>query len=198
MAVAGNMEVPIYVVTSEQLLNCTHPTSNNAFATYSLVVGGQIKTRIVSVNGNGYIAGGGDIDRVEETVANCTLHTDDGTGIFNFTQVEQALVHASQKLAKMMPTRRLESNGLIKPVADDMSAHPRYRVFTMNTCQGSPPSCNCSDLPYDSLSDPSAILFGKGTWNGPSNISHTGEPDNQSTTVINVSILNLLIDHNRI
>lgn len=191
------MEVPIYVVTSEQILNCMHPTSDNAFATYSLVVGGHIKTLIVSVNGNGYIAGGGDIDRVEETVANCTLHTDDGTGMFNFTQVEQALVHASQTLAKMTPTRRLESNGSITTFADNMSAHPHYRTFTMNTCQDGPPSCNCSDLPYDSLSDPSAMLFGKGTWNGPS-IPHPGDHDNQSTTVINVSILNLLIAHNKI
>lgn len=190
MAVAGNMDVPVFVVTSEQEISCANPTSNNTFATYSLVVGGHIDAYLVSVNGDGYIAGGGDINRVTETVADCTLHINDGTGMLNFTLVELALVRASQKLANMIPTDKLESNGSITSLGDHISANtsPRYRVFTMNTCQNSlPPSYNCSDIPSNSLSDPSAMFFGKGAWNGPIK-SHPEDTDNDATTVINVRI----------
>lgn len=100
-----------------------------------------------------------------------------GTGNFDFELVKQMTIKSNQEFAELQPTIVLESDGSLTELREGQL--PLYEIITFHSCNG----VLCSSY-QDIESDPSAILFGQGNWNGVQG----SEIDPDKTYVLNVGV----------
>lgn len=158
---------------SHQGSDCSDPDSFNS---YGLVVGGIIDTFNTHVHGNAFLNSGGTIEEVIELDAGCFVTDQLGTGNFDFDLVKEMTIKSNQEFANLNPTLILETDGSLTELRDEIA---NYEIITFHSCNG----VLCSSYPTVE-SDPSAILFGEGNWNG----IQGSEIDPDKTYVLNVSI----------
>ena len=192
LAVEGNMHAPNYIVNANHVRHNvnkwnerqTHVnvhqgsdcSNANSLNSYGLVVGGRIDTFNTHVHGSAYISNGGTTEEVLQLDEGCFVTSEKGTGIFDFALVKDLLQSSSQDFANHPPTVILESDGTITELRDNQLG--LYEIFTFHTC--STASCSADK---DIESDPSAIFFNIGNWNGVQG----SEIDPKKTYVFNVS-----------
>lgn len=152
-------------------------------------MGGQIDTFNTHVHGSAYIAGGGTTEEILQLDGGCFVTSEKGTGIFDFALVKDLLQSSSQDFANHPATVILESDGTITELRDNQLA--LYEIFTFHTCS----TTSCS-VDRDTESDPNAIFFNIGNWNGVQG----SELNPDKTYVMNVSANNtpLFQKHNTI
>lgn len=139
-------------------------------------MGGRINTFNTHVHGSAYVASGGTTEEVLQLDEGCFVTSEKGTGIFDFALVKDLLQSSSQDFANHPPTVILETDGTITELRDNQIG--LYEIFTFHTC--STASCSAD---RDIESDPSAIFFNTGNWNGVQG----SEIDPKKTYVFNVS-----------
>ncbi|KAF1807746.1 hypothetical protein FB192DRAFT_1454682 [Mucor lusitanicus] len=176
LAVQGNMHAPNYVVNANHGADCSDPDSFNS---YGLVVGGIVDTFNTHVHGNAFLNSGGTIEEVLELDVGCFVTDQLGTGNFDFDVVRQMSIKSNQDFASLQPTIVLEPDGSLTELREGQLAN--YEIITFHSCNGIP----CSAYP-DIESDPSAILFGQGNWNG----IQGSEIDPDKTYVLNIPVRN--------
>ncbi|CEP06988.1 hypothetical protein [Parasitella parasitica] len=176
LAVQGNFHAPNYVVNANHGADCSDPNSLNS---YGLVVGGIVETFNTHVHGNAFLNSGGSIEEVIELDIGCFVTNEAGTGIFDFSLVNQMSIASNQDFANLQPTVILDSDGTLTELRDNQLSN--YEIITFHSCEG----VLCSS--YDNLeSDPSAILLGQGNWNG----IQGSEIDPDKTYVLNIPVTN--------
>lgn len=173
MAVGGNFYAPNYVVNANHEVNCA-ADEKSTFDSVGLVVGGDSTTSNTHLRGDSLIAGDGDASQYDEQLAGCRVITDEGTGYFDFEESYSDADTLSRTMAAIAPDSLLSTGGAISK--DPTIDNGPFRVFKMNTCDG---SCPTSDV----LSTPDEMLFGIGNWNGPSG----DVPSSDDTVIFNVS-----------
>ncbi|KAG2216575.1 hypothetical protein INT45_001700 [Circinella minor] len=179
LAVGGRFTAPNYIVNANRGQDCSLPPTISLDG-IGLVVGGVTDTVDTRVHGDSVHAGGGDLSEIRELDygQGCNIYDDIGTGVMDFDVAENAAIDASIMLASMTPNMYIDSEGRITDLGNGGSS--KYKVFTFNTCNDG--DCNVGGI----LSDPSAILFGQGNFNGP-----TGDvPGFQDTVVFNIPVDN--------
>ncbi|KAK4517597.1 uncharacterized protein ATC70_000937 [Mucor velutinosus] len=174
LAVQGNMHAPNYVVNANHGADCSDPGSFNS---YNLVVGGIVDTFNTHVHGNAFLNLGGTIEEVLELDAGCFVTDQLGTGNFDFDIVKQMSIKSNQDFATLQPTIVLESDGSLTELREGQLAN--YEIITFHSCNG----VLCSSYP-DIESDPFAILFRQGNWNG----IQGSEIDPDKTYVLNIPV----------
>lgn len=179
MAVGRKFHAPNYAINANQQVSC-NADRKTPFDSIGLVVGGDSTTSGTHVRGDSFIAGNGDSSQFEEQLEGCRVRTDEGTGHFDFALSFSNFDALSRSMAAMEPDSVLNAGGAVtrKPTVDNTP----FRVFKMNTCDGSCPT-------KEALSTPDEMLFGDGNWNGPSGDA----PSSDDTVIINVSWLHCLI-----
>ena len=190
LAVQGNMDSPGINVNTQRGASCPASSDETYFGNYGLVVEGQVNGGPISVTGDTFLGGGGDTSQVHESgrAAGCSIITDQGTGILNFTLWQYQLSQASELFAKWYPNMRLNSDNSVTVFSSPDPGHINYDVFTMNTCDNSITPMYCGDANPDELSDPSHMLLGLGPWSGPTGFDFTTwtADSHEHTVVINV------------
>ncbi|KAI8643158.1 hypothetical protein BD408DRAFT_415365 [Parasitella parasitica] len=185
LAVEGNFHAPDYVVNANHGANCSAVDSLNS---YGLVVGGITTTTNTQVHGSAYLSMGGTVNEVKELEGGCIVTDELGTGIFDFKQVKEMAIVSNADFAHFTPTAILNPDGTITYTRGDELT--LYEIFGFHSCAGQ----ICSQ--YTSLeSDPSAIFFGEGNWNGVQ--GSTIDP--LKTYVMNIPVLDgdtIVIDSN--
>ncbi|GAN08449.1 hypothetical protein MAM1_0205d07961 [Mucor ambiguus] len=176
LAVQGNMHAPNYVVNANHGADCSDP---NSFNSYGLVVGGIVDTFNTHVHGNAFLNLGGTIEEVLEMDNGCFVTDQLGTGNFNFDIVRQMSIKSNQDFAALQPTVVLEPDGSLTELREGQLAN--YEIITFHSCSGA----ICSSYP-EIESDPSAIFFGQGNWNG----IQGSEIDPDKTYVLNIPVVN--------
>ncbi|KAK4514243.1 uncharacterized protein ATC70_001832 [Mucor velutinosus] len=176
LAVEGNMHAPNYIVNTNHGSDCSNV---NSLDSYGLVVGGHIDTFNTHVHGSAYIAGGGSTEEILQLDDGCFVTSEKDTGIFDFALVKDLLQLSSQNFANHPATVILESDDTITELRDHQLA--LYEVFTFHTC--STASCSAD---RDTESDPNAIFFNIGNWNG---VQGT-ELNPAKTYVLNILVTN--------
>ena len=181
LAVGGKFTAPNYLVNANRGQNCTADPATS-FDGIGLVVRGMTDTRDTHVHGDSLNAGGGDLNEIKElNIADgCAVDSDLGTGAFDFDIAENAARRASLILAATQPNMHMAASG---KVTDLGSGNSNYKVFTFNTCHGE--NCNVGGA----LSDPNAILLGRGNYNGP----RGDVPSETDTVVFNVCYVTFLL-----
>ncbi|KAL9551544.1 hypothetical protein MBANPS3_004213 [Mucor bainieri] len=184
LAVQGTFSAPNYVVNANNGANCTDLSSLNA---YGLVVGGTVNTYNTQVHGSAFINGGGNIDQIKQLNAGCVVTDKRGTGLFDFTVVEQLLVETSEDFATYPPTLVLSNDGTVKELRQNVLDY--YEIITFHSCE----QAICS-LYTDLESQIDSIFLGSGNWNG---IKSAVNPD--KAYVFNIPVKNgntIIIDTN--
>lgn len=170
----GNFINTNYNVNTEIPLNCTGP---DQLTSYGLVVGGSTGSSNVNVYGNSFIAGNNsNLENIFEVAQNCSIYSQEGTGLVDFHILRENREDASQDLSFLIPTKRMDKDGKVTRV--QIAEDPNYEVFTFSTCESS----NCS-ISADLESNPEGIFFGQGNWTGVS-----GDVNTNKTVIFNVSI----------
>ncbi|KAL9546583.1 hypothetical protein MBANPS3_006590 [Mucor bainieri] len=176
LAVQGNMHAPNYVVNANHGADCSDPDSFNS---YGLVVGGIVDTFNTHVHGNAFLNSGGTVEEVLELDVGCFVTDQLGTGNFDFDIVRQMTIKSNQEFASLQPTVVLETDGSLTELREGQLAN--YEIITFHSCN----DVLCSSYP-EIESDPSAILFGQGNWNG----IQGSEIDPDKTYVLNIPVKN--------
>ncbi|KAL9542977.1 hypothetical protein MBANPS3_008341 [Mucor bainieri] len=176
LAVEGNMHAPNYIVNANHGSDCDNINSLNS---YGLVVGGKIDTFNTHVHGSAYIAGGGTTEEILQLDGGCFVTEEKGTGIFDFAMVKDLLQTSSQDFANHPATVILETDGTVTELRDNQLA--LYEIFTFHTC--STASCSAD---RETESDPDAIFFNIGNWNGVQG----SELNREKTYVFNIPVTN--------
>lgn len=130
---------------------------------YGLVVGGEVDARDVHVHGAIFLPAGSDTSGIQKLDNACPLSTDKGTGVFSFDQAHDNAIYASRKFANFAPSLLLDAEGKLSSVGGQTEG---FDVITFNNCNNQ----QC-DLHPGQMSDPRAMLFGQGNWNGPRDMS---------------------------
>jgi len=128
------------------------------------------------VHGNAFLNSGGTTEEVIELDAGCFVTDQAGTGNFDFDLVKKIATNSNQDFASLQPTVVLEPDGSLTELREGQLAN--YEILTFHSCSG----VLCSSYP-DIESDPSAIFFGQGNWNGVQG----SDIDPDKTYVLNVS-----------
>ncbi|CAO0790500.1 unnamed protein product [Mucor circinelloides] len=176
LAVEGNMHAPNYVVNANHGADCSDPDSFNS---YGLVVKGIVDTFNTHVHGNAFLNSGGTTEEVIELDAGCFVTDQAGTGNFDFDLVKKIATNSNQDFASLQPTVVLEPDGSLTELREGQLAN--YEILTFHSCSG----VLCSSYP-DIESDPSAIFFGQGNWNGVQG----SDIDPDKTYVLNIPVKN--------
>ncbi|KAL9549220.1 hypothetical protein MBANPS3_005303 [Mucor bainieri] len=175
LAVEGNFHAPNYVVNANHGADCSATGSLNS---YGLVVGGITTTSNTQVHGSAFLSQGGTVDEVKQQNSGCYVTADEGTGIFDFALVKELAITSSEDFERLTPTAILNADGTITYLRDGLEL---YEVIDFHSCAGP----ICSQTPAVE-SDPDAILFNKGNWNGVQG----SVIDPAKTYVWNVPVLN--------
>ncbi|KAL7335318.1 hypothetical protein PS15p_200810 [Mucor circinelloides] len=176
LAVEGNMHAPNYVVNANHGADCSDPDSFNS---YGLVVKGIVDTFNTHVHGNAFLNSGGTTEEVIELDVGCFVTDQAGTGNFDFDLVKKIAINSNQDFASLQPTVVLEPDGSLTELREGQLAN--YEILTFHSCSG----LLCSS--YSEIeSDPSAIFFGQGNWNGVQG----SEIDPDKTYVLNIPVKN--------
>lgn len=145
---------------------------------YGLVVGTTFSGVNTHVFGAAYLPTGTDTKQLEEQTSGCPIYTDRGTGLFDFDIVEQNFLYASKQFSTEPPSLQLDSNGKLTRIGQADSRG--YDTVTFNTCSTTSQTCTIFS---GQLSDPNAMLFGAGNWNGPQGMTWPQK------TIFNVGIM---------
>lgn len=130
------------------------------------------------MHGTALIAGGGDTSQLVELEADCYITTQEGTGVFDFVEVENAAIELSTKYSQHPPTLKLEENGKVKRLSPTDNG---IEYVTFNSCEHNA----CVNIWPGQMSVADHVLFGQGNWNGVQG----GNPDPDTTYVFNVSMM---------
>ncbi|CDH60527.1 predicted protein [Lichtheimia corymbifera JMRC:FSU:9682] len=174
LAVGGNFHAPNYIVNANHDINCA-ADETSSFGSVGLVVGGDSTTSNTHLRGDNLIAGNGDAGQYDQQLAGCRVYTDEGTGHFDFQRSYSDADTLSRTMASLSADSVLSEGGAVTKSATVDNAP--FRVFKMNTCDG---SCPTTEV----LSYPDEMLFGNGNWNGPSG----DVPTSDETVIINIPV----------
>ncbi|KAI8146473.1 hypothetical protein BJV82DRAFT_703854 [Fennellomyces sp. T-0311] len=169
LAVGGSISAPNYLINANHRLACTSPEEVPRFG---FVVGGDVDTYDTKIRGSAY-----SLYKNSELKM---LSTDEGCEMYNttipvdFPQVERASISASLNLASTEPNLKLHADGRVEVLEETNSM---FKIFTFDSCSG----CEVNGI----LSDPSAIFFNTGNWNGPQNWT----PGPNDVVVFNIPVL---------
>lgn len=138
---------------------CSH--LDTSFNTYGLVVGTLYNATDIHVHGAAYLPPGTDTSQssIEILDTGCSAYTNLSTGLLDFQQAYTNAEYSQIYYSELKPTMVLDSNGVLTTIANKTTS---FDVITFNTC-------NDNDCPLypGNLSDPTAMLYGRGNWNGP-------------------------------
>lgn len=175
LAVGNDLNSPNVIVNAESSTTCSgdgyYSQDSNG-----VVVSGTLPPDWAASLGGGhaFLPKDSATDKVT-TQAECQVYTNEGTGHFNFEQVQQGALTASARLAKIQTNMRMDANGQVTELPSSPS---NYKVFTFDTC-------NCNVAASEQLSDPAGIFESNGQWTGPQGWS----PAPTDTVVFNASFL---------
>ncbi|KAI8072241.1 uncharacterized protein B0P05DRAFT_549442 [Gilbertella persicaria] len=157
LAVKGKFQANNYMVNANGNPDCSDP---NDVKGYALVVDGKVDASDVRVKGAAQVPSG--TTGLQETAGSCKINQG-GKGIYDFNEARKNALAASEILAGMKPNMVLNSDGKLSSIG---SSTDGFHVLTFSTCNDG----KCNPFPGD-MSDPSALLQGKGNWNGPQGMS---------------------------
>ncbi|KAI9495721.1 hypothetical protein BDB00DRAFT_927324 [Zychaea mexicana] len=172
LAVGGAFTAPNYLVNANHALSCSGSSIVDRFG---LVIGGEVDTYDTRIRGSVFyqsVSVSADLRLLSEGEG-CSLFTDSSP--VDFDVVESVSIVASLLLSSLTPNVQLNADGTVN-VLDSSST--RYSIFTFNTCS----SCDLQGT----LSDPSAIFFNQGNWNGPQGGWSQGDDE---LVVFNIPVL---------
>lgn len=172
LAVKGTFSSSTYTVNGNHAGDCSHV--DTSLEGYGLVVGGKVEANDVHVHGAIFLPAGSDTSGIQKLDNACPMSTDKGTGVFSFDQAHDNAIYASRKFAKYTPSLLLNADGKLSSIGGQSDG---FDVITFNNCNNE----QCNLFP-GKMSDPKAILFGQGNWNGPSGLSFP------SKLIFNVSL----------
>lgn len=175
LAVKGTLIAPNYVVNANHGVDCS---AKGSVKSYGLVVGGQAMTSNTQVHGSAFVKGGGDTSGIKELENDCYVTTKEGTGVFDFVEVEKAAVKLNRDYFNHAPTLQLQADATVKRLAPVDNG---IEYLTFNSCSD---KASCENIWKDAMSVPDNVLFGMGNWNG----IQGNKPDPAVTYVFNVSM----------
>ncbi|KAI9482844.1 MAG: hypothetical protein EXX96DRAFT_555808 [Benjaminiella poitrasii] len=146
--------------------NSDSTNSTNMFKSYGFVVQGAPTAFNVSVNGNVYL-GSGTTTGISSCQP-CEDHFNDGIGNLNFTLLQEIATNVSYYLANQNPTMKLDVEGSLTTVdyssmnITNATITPSFTSLKFDSCSLKG-KCGAHE---DEVSDPSAIFFNNGTWDG--------------------------------
>ncbi|OBZ81653.1 hypothetical protein A0J61_10297, partial [Choanephora cucurbitarum] len=158
LAVGGKFTANHYTVNANQSPKCSDGANN--IKDYALVVDGKVDADEVRLKGNAQVPEGST--GLVETIDTCKVYKG-GKSIYDFNLARQNALSASETFARMRPNMILRSDGTLSSLRESVDG---FHVLTFSTCNEG--SC---DLIPGQMSDPSALLQGKGNWNGPKGMS---------------------------
>lgn len=126
------MNASEYIVNTGEKVDCSNPSSIPA---YGLIVGGDLEqSSNITVYGTALVAGGGNLNQINEGSQGCIISSTLGTGEVNFNQLKNDRISANQAFAEMPPTLVVDTNNTVTRVRDPINGE--YEVFQFNTCLG--------------------------------------------------------------
>ncbi|KAI9275198.1 hypothetical protein EDC94DRAFT_592365 [Helicostylum pulchrum] len=130
LAIQGNMNASDYLVNTGEKVDCSNP---NSIPAYGLIVGGTLQqSSKITVYGTALVAGGGDLQQINERSQGCIVSSSLGTGQIDFNQLKNDRISANQAFAEMPPTLVVNTNNTVTRVRDPINGE--YEVFQFNTC----------------------------------------------------------------
>ncbi|KAI8068838.1 hypothetical protein BDF21DRAFT_425603, partial [Thamnidium elegans] len=154
------MSSSVYTINGNHNVDCSDVKNN--LNGYGLVVGGFYNGGNNKVHGAIYLPAGTDTSTIQQLNNDCPIITDKGTGLVNFDQTYTNAVSASEKMSSLDPTHLLDNSGTLSRLSSSVG---NFDIITMDTCKN---GCTILD---GQLSDPTNMLYGKGNWNGPQDMS---------------------------
>ncbi|CAO0796738.1 unnamed protein product [Mucor circinelloides] len=175
LAIKGKFTGGSFTINQGHTSGCQDETNLDG---YGLVVGTTFAGVNTHVFGAAYLPTGTDTKQLEEQTSGCPIYTDRGTGLFDFDIVEQNFLYASKQFSTEPPSLQLDSNGKLTRIGQADSRG--YDTVTFNTCSTTSQTCTVFS---GQLSDPNAMLFGVGNWNGPQGMTWPEK------TIFNIPVL---------
>lgn len=144
------MKAPGYTVNTAHKVNCSNP---NSLPAYGLIVGGLLQqSPNVTVYGSALVAGGGDLNEIEEKNPDCVVSSTLGTGEINFEVLHYLRSSDNKIFARNKPTLVINEDNSYTRVRDPIDG--AYEVFQFNTCQQQ----SCGDMYPGQMSSAKDIL----------------------------------------
>lgn len=108
----------------------------------------------------------------------CYVTDQEGTGIFNFEEIEDLLLTTSQEFALFNPTEILSESSELTELRGELS---NYEVLTFHTCDSDVCSSNVNTESY-----PNKLFFAEPNWNG---VQGPVQLDKSKTYILNVKYI---------
>lgn len=167
LAVGGSFLGSNYTINSQaDQLDCSSTNNNtsiNHFADYGVVVAGPVPATDIKINGDAYL-GNGTAHGVSVLQPSCNVTITNGTGDLDFEALQYVAMNVSYYLANQSPTMVLDGEGNLSYILNDtnITSNNPYNSIKFDSCS-QPGQCGVSE---DGASNPQAIFFANGTWNG--------------------------------
>ncbi|KAL0143548.1 hypothetical protein V8B55DRAFT_1572281 [Mucor lusitanicus] len=174
LAIKGKFTGGSFTINQGHTSGCQNETNLDG---YGLVVGTTFAGTNTHVFGAAYLPAGTDTKQLEEQTSGCPIYTDRGTGLFDFNVVEQNFLYASKQFSTEPPSLQLDANGKLTRIGQADSRG--FDTVTFNTCS----TAQTCTIFSGQLSDPNAMLYGVGNWNGPQGMTWPHK------TIFNIPVL---------